>query len=127
MLATAQRRLNSTDGLLQVTESATAMSGSDRVSVNVAPGGAAVAPLTFTPGVVAGNITFDVRRLGAVNGPPLLSTYEGIPRGNTLGVVGAGWTPAVIANPPMRFTERYELNLDPRGTDWLLRAANTES
>jgi len=126
VLATAQRRLNSPDGLLQITESATAMSGSDRISVNVPPGGAAVAPLTFTPGVVAGNIPFDVRRLGAVNGPPLVSTYEGIPRNNTNGVVGAGWTPSVITMPPMRFTERYALNLDPRGTDWLLRAANTE-
>jgi hypothetical protein len=127
VLATAQRRLNSPDGLLQVTESATPMSGSDVITVNVPPGGVAVAPLTYRPGVVAGNVTFDVRRLGAVNGPPLVSTYEGIPRNNTNGVVGAGWTPSVVTTPPMRFTERYELNLDPRGASWVLRAANTES
>lgn len=126
VLATASRRLSSPDGLLQITESATPMSGSDVITVNVPPGGSAVAPLTYTPGVVAGNIVLDVRRLGAVNGPPLVSTYEGIPRNNTNGVVGAGWTPSVVTIPPMRFTERYELNLDPRGSDWLLRAANTE-
>jgi hypothetical protein len=127
VLASGQRRLNSPDGLLQITESATPMNGSDVITVNLPPGGSAVVPLSYTPGIVAGNITFDVRRLGALNGPPLVSTYEGIPRNNTNGVVGAGWTPSVVAIPPMRFTERYELNLDPRGTDWLLRAANIES
>ena len=77
-------------------------------------GGAAVDALTFTPGVVAGNITFDVRRLGAVNGPPLVSTYEGIPRNNTNGVVGAGWDALgdyLAADAIHRV--RYEPNLDP--------------
>ncbi len=124
VLASASRRLNTPDGLFQVTESATAMSGSDVITVNVPPGGAAVAPLTFTPGIIAGNVTEDVRRFGAVVFGGTLATYEGIPRNNTNQVVGAGWTPSLHASPPMRFTERYELNLDPRGTDWVLRAVN---
>jgi len=121
-LAIAERHLISPDGVLDVRETATAMSGSEMFAVNVAPGSSAVAPLTFTPGVVAGNIPHDLRRLGAITGPPQFSGYDGIPTNNSNEVVGAGWTPSVRSAAPMRFTERYELNLDPRGRDWILRA-----
>jgi hypothetical protein len=121
--ASVSRRLNTPDGMFQVTRTATAVRGSDYVMVVVPAGGSAVAPLTFKPGVVAGNFPQDVRRWG---GPTdrfnTLPTYEGTTKVNE--VVGAGFTPALIVQPPMRFTERYELNLDPRGTDWVLRIAS---
>jgi len=120
--ATASRGLNTSDGLFNVIESSTAVTG-DFVQVVVPPGGAAVAPLTFTAGVMAGNFVVDVRRWGAItemlNAYP---TFEGAT--NALAVVGAGWTPGLQAQPPMRISERYELNLDPRRTDWVLRAAS---
>ncbi len=120
--ATASRQLNTPDGLFSVTRTATAVRGSDFVTAVVPPGGSVVAPLTFKPGVLAGNFPVDVRRWG---GPDerfnTLPTYEGTT--NAKAVVGAGWTPGLIVLPPMRFSERYEMNLDPRGTDWVLRAA----
>src|SRR5262249_17019934 len=57
-LAVAERHLLSPDGVLDIRESATPMSGSEEIAVNVPPGGSAVAPLTFTPGVLAGNLTY---------------------------------------------------------------------
>jgi len=127
IVATANRQLTSPDGLLGITESSTAMSGGAQIIVNVPPGGTAVAPLTFTPGLIAGNFPVDVRRWGAIaaenNEYP---TFEGIPNSGT-DIAGAGWTPSPRAALPMRFSERYELNLDPRGSNWLLRAPQTIS
>ncbi|HET6146165.1 MAG TPA: hypothetical protein VFH68_01425 [Polyangia bacterium] len=121
--ATATRRLNTPDGLFFVTRSATAMNSADFVTVNVPSGGSAVAPLTFQPGVVAGNFLQDTRGWGGPSSRSnTLPTYEGAT--SAKGWVGAGWTPSLIVQPPMRFTERYELNLDPRGTAWVLRAAD---
>ncbi len=122
LTASASRRVNTTDGLFQITEAATAVSGSDFVNVVVPAGGAVVAPLTFTPGVVAGNFPVDMRRWGApATRSNTYPTLEGAT--NIAAAVGAGWTPSLIAEPHMRFSEHYELNLDPRGTNWVLRAA----
>jgi len=123
IVATANRRLNSPDGLLGIIESSTAMSGGAQIIVDLPPGGSAVAPLTFTPGIIAGNFVVDVRRWGAISQESIqVPTFEGIPNSGT-DIAGAGWTPSVIAQPPMRLSEHYELNLDPRGANWLLRAA----
>jgi hypothetical protein len=126
-LAVAERHLLSPDSVLDIRESATPMSGSEMIAVNVPPGGSAAAPLTFTPGVLAGNITHDLRRLGAVTNPPAFSTYEGIPNNNSNEVVGSGWTPSVRVATPMQFTERYELRLDPRGQNWIMRAVDNST
>ncbi len=80
--ASASRHVNTPDGLFQVTRAATAVRGSDFVSVVVPAGGSVVAPLTFKPGLLAGSFPVDVRRWGAptdrFNGYP---TFEGATKG----------------------------------------------
>ena len=118
---TATLRRNTPDNLFDVIQETRAVGGSDYFRVEVPSGGTVNAPLAFTPAVVSGSMPVDARRWGPLSQSfDYFPTFEGVTR--ALNVRGSGWTPGLRTEPPMRFSETYQLEMDPRGTDWVLQA-----
>jgi hypothetical protein len=121
LFANATDIVTTPDGVFQVHRLARATRGSGLFTVDVEAGNPVVPPLSFTPGIVSGSVSLDVRRWG---GPfAVLNHFLSLDGATSaLGVTGADWSSTAIVVMPMQVTEQYDLNLDPRGTAWAIRA-----
>jgi hypothetical protein len=109
----------SADGMFQVNRSTTATPGDGIFTVDVVAGHPVVPALSYKPAVLSGNASVDGRRFGAPSGAlTTFPSFQGVLLATSLGA--AQWNNGSLVVLPMQVTERYDLYLDARGTDWVL-------
>ena len=121
VLGTAFANGTTPDAVFQLNRFSTATPNGGLFTVAVAAGKPVTPPLSYTPAILSGSVSVDSRRFG---GPSAVlnafPSFQGTLRAAQFSA--AGWTNSNVIVLPMQVSERYDLYLDARGTDWTLQA-----